>query len=177
MLLRLGRNEEAMRLLQQAARSFRRLSVLKEELEINRLLFESRLAANRGEALLASLTELAAMGLELDLFLEQALSRVCETLGFSGAALVVGDRAVHVRGHSDMVGALALARGAERTNTPTELNWPIGHDSVPTGRLYLVREAAGPVEGDPLVLDAVSALLLDRLRQSGLTPAPGTGQL
>jgi len=89
-LLEQGEREEGERELRSAARTFRRLGVIAESDEVNRLLFGLELDKDREGAMLSAVANLATLGLEPEKFISHSLLIIRKALGCDGAALLIG---------------------------------------------------------------------------------------
>jgi transcriptional regulator with GAF, ATPase, and Fis domain/tetratricopeptide (TPR) repeat protein len=88
-LIEQNEKEQAVEELKFASRIFRRLGLIAETDEANRLLFQLELNADREIALVAGIASLAITGSQPLKFIEQSLKMLCEALGYDGAALVI----------------------------------------------------------------------------------------
>jgi len=106
-MLEARRWEEARPLLQDAARTFRRLAVVAEADEANRLLYGLEMRTDRVAALLQGLLSITALGLVPEEFIERALSMLCDNLRFEQGAVLVGGRPVALRGRPKLPRSLS----------------------------------------------------------------------
>ncbi len=111
--------EEARTLLQDAAQTFRRLAVVAEAEEATRLLYRLDMRTDSTAALLQGLLSITALGLAPEQFIEQALSMLCENLQFEQGVVLVGGRAVALRGNPSLPG-LTGRKVLEPTTESTE---------------------------------------------------------
>lgn len=168
-LLAQDRKEEARTHLKAAARVFRKLSIVAEAGEINRLLFRQDVRADSDVALLQGMSGLALLGLEPALLLDQALRLLREALLFDGAAVLSGGRPVVIQGAPDLARARAMSPNQRDTSTPTALSWPVQTGGTELASIYLDR--AEPIEFDhsPMILDTIANLLAPAVRRTAET--------
>jgi DNA-binding NtrC family response regulator/Tfp pilus assembly protein PilF len=168
-LLAEGRKEEARTHLKAAARVFRKLSIVAEAGEINRLLFRQEMRADSDVALLQGISGLALLGLEPALLLDQALKLLREALLFDGAAVIFHGRPLIIQGVPDLARAQALSSKTGGVSTPTALSWPVRCAGTELASIYLDR--AEPIEFDhsPLIFDTIANLLAAAVRRTAET--------
>lgn len=171
-LLAEGEREAAVPRLRAAARTFRKLGVVADADEVNRLLFRVEMGDDRETALLSAVSNLAAMGLEPLAFLERAQDIVREALRFDSAVLLVNGQPVLHSGRPDMARAMQAGMCAAPVTTPDSLCWPVVAGGRALGTFFFERSA--PAESAPgqLVLDTVVNLLAAPLeRVASVVPA------
>jgi DNA-binding NtrC family response regulator/tetratricopeptide (TPR) repeat protein len=161
LLVEFGWSEQALPLLQVAARTFRRLSVVTEAEEANRLLYQLDMRTGRDAALAQRLDGLASLDLAPDHFVERALGILCDNLRFEQGAILVHGRPVAVRGQPDLSGL--PVRRALLSQTDRELLLPVRQDRRLLGIMWLERKGPLPVRIDPGQLDLVSRALAPHL--------------
>jgi transcriptional regulator with GAF, ATPase, and Fis domain/Tfp pilus assembly protein PilF len=164
-LLRRGRKDAAVRQLKAAARVFRKLSVVAETEEINRLLFSHEMGADTDMALLQGISGLATLGLEPPAFLDQGVKLMREALMFDSAAVMYGDRALLLQGSPDVERATALGKGRDFASSPTVLSWPVESGGQLVGRIYLQRAKPLDIEHNHLVLETAANLLVTSMQR------------
>jgi DNA-binding NtrC family response regulator/tetratricopeptide (TPR) repeat protein len=180
LLLESGRSEEALPLLQTAARTFHRLSTVTEAEEASRLLYQVEVRTDPTAALAQGLLSLHSMGLSPELLVERALALLCDNLRFEHGAILVNDHAVALRGSSD------LTRLPRRRSLPLQtdlaLFLPVRQGRHPLGFLWLsrVKPLAARVDSGLLVLVSrtlASSLAdlkkLEQIEVSRSAPIPG----
>ncbi len=160
-LIDLGRSEEALRLLQASARTFRRLSVVAEAEEANRLLYRLEALTNRDSALLQELLSIRALDLAPERIIERALDVLCESLRFEQGCVLVGDRPVAIRGQPD----LATLPGQRFSLSQTEdgLILPVSQERRQLGSIWLRRAAPLSTRVEAGLLELVSQMLAPSL--------------
>ncbi len=145
--------------LRAAARTFRKLGVVVEAQEVNRLLFQQAIGVDSDVALLEGISGLASLGLDPCEHLARAIDMLLEALRFENAAVIVQGRAALVRGNPNLEQALEQNPGEGLTATGRMLSWPVCCGGRRLGRIYLERTAPVTVEHSHLVLDTVANLL------------------
>ena len=171
-LLGCGERESAVALLRASARVFRRLAVVAEAEDVNRLLFQQDMGADRDMALLSGISGLAAIGLSPEAFVERSLELLREGLGFDSVVLVVPGRVLYQSGIPDIAAALRLRTGREVVSTPTTLGWAVGCGGASLGRVHMERASPLPVAHNHLVLETVANLISGAVQR--LTEVPCT---
>jgi DNA-binding NtrC family response regulator/tetratricopeptide (TPR) repeat protein len=157
LLLDLGRSEEALPLLQASARTFRRLSVVAEAEEANRLLYRLEALTNRDSALLQELLSIRALDLAPERFVERALALLCESLRFEQGAVLVGDRPVALRGQPDL--AELPGQRSSLSQTDVALIVPVSQDRCILGCVWLRRAVPLTTRVEAGLLELVSYML------------------
>ena len=170
-LLGCGERESAVALLRASARVFRRLAVVAEAEDVNRLLFQQDMGADRDMALLSGISGLAAIGLSPEAFVERSLELLREGLGFESVVLVVPERVLYQRGSPDIAAAHRLRTGREVVSTPTTLSWAVGCGGASLGRVHMERVSPSPAAHNHLVLETVANLISGAVQR--LTEVPG----
>jgi DNA-binding NtrC family response regulator/tetratricopeptide (TPR) repeat protein len=171
-LLAEGERESAVPRLRSAARTFRKLGVVADADEVNRLLFRIEVGDDRETALLSAVSALAAMGLEPLDFLGRAQDIVREALRFDSAVLLVNGQPVLHSGRPDMARAMEAGMCAAPVTTADSLCWPVASGGRALGTFFFERSA--PAESAPgqLILDTVVNLLAAPLeRVASVVPA------
>ncbi|MFO7675844.1 MAG: sigma 54-interacting transcriptional regulator [bacterium] len=125
-LIRGGEVVRARALLRQAAGTFRRLSVVAESEQANRLLFELDVPERGEHAVLAGLRGLERVGLEPAALISEALRLVCAGLGCAGGALVHDGRTVQTHGRVDSRAAGRAAADQQAGASTRALCLPLG---------------------------------------------------
>ncbi|MBN2464641.1 sigma 54-interacting transcriptional regulator [candidate division WOR-3 bacterium] len=166
-LLEQGDRDAAMYHLDFAVRSFRRLGIITEGQEANRLLFQDEMGGNRDMALLQGVSGLVSLGVEPQVLLERAVGLLLEALGFDRAVVVVRGQPVLTLGDADVKQAVALDHGHEFVDSKTVLSWPVRYAGRPLGRILLQRAAPAEGEHNHLVLDTVANLLAAQIQRLG----------
>ncbi len=157
LLLDLGRSEEALPLLQSSARTFRRLSVVAEAEEANRLLYRLEAQTNRDSALLQELLSIRALDLAPERFIERALGILCESLRFEQGTALVCDRPVALRGQLDL--AELPSQRSSLSQTDVDLILPVSLDRCLLGSVWLRRAVPLATHVEPGLLELVSHML------------------
>lgn len=93
-----GERRQALDVLNAAAVTFRRLSIVGESEQANRLIFRLEMPEVGTAALIGGLAGLARIGLEPRVFVERALTLLCEGSGFCSGAVVVNDTPLVLEG-------------------------------------------------------------------------------
>jgi transcriptional regulator with AAA-type ATPase domain/tetratricopeptide (TPR) repeat protein len=158
-LLTQGEHELALTHLRDASRTFRKLGVVGEGQEVNRLLFQQEMGANRDMALLQGVSGIVSLGVEPQVLLERAIGLLLEALKFDSAAVVGRGRPLLSLGDANVKNAIALGESPELVSTHSVLSWTVRHGGRPLGRIHLQRSAPVATEHDCLVLDTVANLL------------------
>jgi len=129
---------EALGLLNRAVNTFRRLSIVAESEEANRLIFQLEMPSGGAAALIGGLAGLARVGLEPLVFAERGLRLLCEGLGCSAGALVSGGHCLVKEGRPKTTKAVKLCRAGELVVGPDTMLFPVDSDGEPTA-VYLER--------------------------------------
>ena|GEM_PF-2822657 len=158
-LLTRGERESATMNLRASSRALRKLGVIAEWYEVNRLLLVQELQVDSDAALLQGISGLAALGFGPRALLERALGLLLETLRFDSAAIVAGGRPLLMLGSPNVASALAVGAGEQKVVADTVLSWPVYHNSSMLGRIYLERVVPVSSGRSYLVLDAIANLL------------------
>ena len=164
-LLTQGERGAAMTHLRASSRAFRKLGVIAEGHEVNRLLFEQEMQVDSDTALLQGISGLAALGVEPKVLLERAIGLLLEALRFDSAAVVARGRPVLTLGNPNLVQALAVGANQEMVATDLMLSWPVRCGGSSLGRIHL--ERAGPVTTghSHLVLETIANLLASPIQR------------
>ena len=163
LLFELQRSEEALPLLQTAARTFRRLSVVAEAEEAGRLLYRLEVRADRDAALLQGLFGITALGLAPELFMERALYLLCDNLKFEQGAVLLDGRPVALRGNPDL--AQVPGRRSPLSQTDLALFLPVRQDRRLLGFVWLGRNQPLATRVEPGLLELVSRALAPELQK------------
>jgi transcriptional regulator with GAF, ATPase, and Fis domain/Tfp pilus assembly protein PilF len=174
LLVEVGRPEEALPLLQTAARTFHRLSVVAEAEEAGQLLYRLEARTDRDDALLRGLISLSALGLTPERFIEHELSMLCDNLRFEQGAVLVDGHAVALRGQPDL--ARLPKRRTSLSQTDSALLLPIRQDRRLLGFLWLRRRLPLATRVGPELLEMVSRALAPPLAKLGELKAIETGR-
>ena len=161
LLFELQQSEESLPLLQTAARTFRRLSVVAEADEAGRLLYRLKVPADRDAALLQGLFGLTALDLAPELFVERALLLLCHNLKFERGAVLVDGRPVALKGNPDL--AQLPSHSSPLSQTDFALFLPVRHDRRLLGFVWLGRDQPVATRVDPGLLELVSRTLAPTL--------------
>jgi two-component system response regulator AtoC len=154
-----NRWQEAAPMLEAAARAFRRLSVVAESEEANRLLFLLEMRSDREAAVLDGLTGLAATGLDPVGFTERSLELLTNGLGFESAALLVDGRPLLMRGRPDPAALARAGRRTSLTSTATMLVLPVALGDKLLGTVVLERPRPDERRPSVALLEVVRRLL------------------
>jgi transcriptional regulator with AAA-type ATPase domain/tetratricopeptide (TPR) repeat protein len=162
-LLTQGEREVAMAHLKAASRAFRRLGIVADGHEVNRLLFQQEMGVDSDMALLQGISGLTSLGVEPQALLERAVGLLLEALRFDSAAVLARGRPVLVLGNPDVNPALALGASQEFIATDLTLSWPVRYGGNLLGRIHLERTVPVTTEHNHLVLDTVATLLATQI--------------
>ncbi|MBM3330670.1 tetratricopeptide repeat protein [candidate division WOR-3 bacterium] len=180
LLFELERTAEALPLLQNAARTFRRLAVVAEAEEAGRLLYRIEVRSDRDAALLQGLFGIAALGLVPELFMERALFLLCDNLRFEHGAVLLDGRPVALRGRPDQT-QIPDPR-TPLTQSDLALFLPVKKDRRLLGSLWLGRGQPLSERVDRGLLELVSRALapefqklleLKKVEAGGAPEVPG----
>ncbi|MBN2537496.1 sigma 54-interacting transcriptional regulator [candidate division WOR-3 bacterium] len=108
-----GERQAALRVLAAAAATFRRLSVVGESEQANRLIFRLEMPESGTAALIGGLAGLARIGLEPHILVERALKLLCEGARFCSGAVLAGGAVLAQEGRPAVERALKLLRRGE----------------------------------------------------------------
>jgi tetratricopeptide (TPR) repeat protein len=142
-----------------SARAFRKLGIVAEAHEVNRLLFREEMAVDGEAALLHAISGLASLGVEPRVLLERALGLLLEGFGFESAAVFVRGRPLLVVGHPKLARFLRLDADQELVATDSILSWPVRCGASPLGRICLERATPAATGQNHLVLETIANLL------------------
>ena len=171
-LVEAGDRERAVPLLQEAARAFRRLSVVYEAEEANKLLFRLEMHTDREAAMLAGLSGLLAIGLEPVSLFERALAVIAETYGFDAGAVLRDGRPLVMLGKPTLEAAARECAGDRVTSSARTVCAPVRVDGGGPGIIYLERRAAGPELPVHLIRRVADVLTAPMQRLVGLPLRP-----
>jgi DNA-binding NtrC family response regulator/tetratricopeptide (TPR) repeat protein len=177
-LFEVHRWEEARPLLQDAARAFRRLAVVAEAEEANRLLYRLEMRSDRNAALLQGLLSITALGLPPEQFIERGLRMLCDNMQFEQGAVLVGGRPVATLGHPDT--SIPPEPSALPSQTDLALLLPVKQEERVVGLVRLLRRLPLETRVDSEVLEVVSRTLapaLVKLGELGAVEADRTPQI
>jgi DNA-binding NtrC family response regulator len=177
-LARAERWEEARPLLQDAARTFRRLAVVAEADESNRLLYRLEMRSDRNAALLQGLLSITALGLPPEQFVEQVLSILCDNTRFEQGAILVDGSPVATMGNPDL--SIPAEPGPTPSQTDVALLLPVKQEEHMVGLVQLSRQEPLESRVDSEVLEVVSRTLapaLARLAELRAIEAASTSQI
>jgi DNA-binding NtrC family response regulator/tetratricopeptide (TPR) repeat protein len=176
-LFEVNRPDEALLKLQTAAETFRRLAVVSDAEEANRLIYRLEMDTDRRAALLEGLLSISALGLTPERFVEQALAMLCDNLQYEHGAVLVGGRPVALRGDP----VLPELTGREvPAQTDLGMTLPVKLEGGGIGIVWLRREEPLAVRTESEVLELVSRTLapaLARLEELGAIEAPSTSSI
>jgi two-component system, NtrC family, response regulator len=159
-LLEVNRSKEARPKLQAAAQTFRRLAVVAEAEEANRLLYRIEMRADRNAALVQGLLSIAALDLAPERFIERALTLLCDNMQFAHGAVVVKGRQVALRGNPNLP-VMTGREAAEQTDLALFL--PVRQEGREVGVVWLERQAPLAVRAELEELKLVSSTLAPAL--------------
>ena len=174
LLLELARSDEALPLLQTAARTFRRLSVVAEAEETDRLLYRLEMRTDRDAALLQGLLGTAALELAPESFIERALLLLCDNLKFEQGAILVNGRPVALKGRPDL--ARIPGRRTSPSQTDLALLLPVRQDRRLLGFVCFQRRLPLATRVEPRLLELVSRMLSPSLKKLGELKAIEAGR-
>ncbi len=164
-LMHVRRWEEARPLLQDAARTFRRLAVVAEADEANRLLYRIEMRTDRNAALLQGLLSIAALALAPEQFIEQVLQILCDNLRFDQGVVLVEGRPVATLGNPDV--SVPSEIPAAQSQTDLELLLTVRQAERAVGLIRLLRRLPIEARVDSEVLEVVSRTLAPALAKLG----------
>jgi len=164
-LVEARRWEEARQLLQDAARTFRRLAVVAEADEANRLLYRLEMRTDRNAALLQALLSITALGLAPEQFIEQVLAVLCDNMRFERGAVLVDGRPVATLGNADV--SIPPEIPATPSQTDLELLLAVRQVEHLVGLVRLQRRLPIEARADSEVLEVVSRTLAPALAKLG----------
>ena len=153
--------EEARPLLQDAARTFRRLAVVAEAEEANRLLYRLEMRTDRTAALLQGLLSVTALGLAPEQFIEQALQMLCDSMQFEQGAVLIDGRPVATLGNPDV--SIPPDPSPVQSQTDLELLLPVRQAEGVIGLIMLRRPLPLEARVSAEVLEVVSGTLAPAL--------------
>ncbi len=174
-LLGSGDREGARGLLSEASKKFRELAVVAESEEANRLLFQLEMPGGAEAALVSGVAGLAKIGLEPVSFFERALEIVCEGLGFSEGAVLLGDRPVVTRGNPDLDAAELARLKLQPASRRRAWAVPVADDGRQLGLLYLARAGDGGSAPAAGLLEELARVFSRSLRRLAELPARPAG--
>jgi DNA-binding NtrC family response regulator/tetratricopeptide (TPR) repeat protein len=160
-LLEVRRPDEAMPVLQDAARTFRRLAVVAEGEEVSRLLYRIETRTDRNAALLQALLGLTALGLPPEQFIEPVLQILCDGMRFEQGAVLVGGRPITTLGNPDA--SILAEPGLFQSQTDLALTLPVKQEDHDVGLVLLRRAAPLATRVDSEALELVSRTLAPAL--------------
>ena len=158
-LLGQGERASAVTQLKAASRVLRKLGIVAEGHEVNRLLFQQEIDVDRDMALLHAVSGLASLGVDPQALLERAIGLLLEALKFDRAAIIVRGRPILVAGNANLDQVIALGASQQFVVTGSMLSWPVHYGGSLLGRIYMERAAPATVEHNHLVLDTIATLL------------------
>jgi len=158
-LLGQGERASAVTQLRAASRVFRKLGIVVEGHEVNRLLFQQEMGVDSEMALLQGISGLASLGVDPQVLIERAVGLLLDALKFDRAAIVARARPVLVVGNPNLDQVLSLGASQQFVVTGSVLSWPVWYGGTLLGRIHLERAVPATVEHNHLVLDTVATLL------------------
>jgi DNA-binding NtrC family response regulator/tetratricopeptide (TPR) repeat protein len=158
-LMRAQSWEEARPFLQDAARTLRRLAVVAEADEANRLLYRLEMRSDRNAALLQGLLSVTALGLAPERFSEKVLAMLCDNMRFDRGAVMVDGKPVATLGNPN----LSTPPAPTPSQTDIELLLPVRQDERVVGLVLLRRSQPQETRVDSEVLEVVSRTLAPAL--------------
>ncbi|HTW92105.1 MAG TPA: sigma 54-interacting transcriptional regulator [bacterium] len=165
LLVELHRSEEALPLLQAAARTFRRLAVPAEAEEASRLLYRLEVEADRPTALVQGLMSIMSLDLAVDRLVDLALAMICDNLRFEQGAVLVNGRAVASKGNPDLTEL--PRRRASLFQSDLDLLLPVRQGRRLLGHVWLRRKRPLASRVEPRNLNLVSRTLAPLLAKLG----------
>ncbi len=165
-----GDHERAAPVLEAAARMFRRLAVVAEFEEANRLLFDIKVDTDRERALLEGLKGLVDVRLEPVTLFERVLPLVGRALGFDSGAVLVEDRPVAVFGRPNLPAAAAAGRERHEPEAGATLSIPVRVEDRFLGTIYLERREQIRVPTGHRTLEKVAGLLAEPMAHLARLP-------
>jgi DNA-binding NtrC family response regulator/tetratricopeptide (TPR) repeat protein len=156
---------EALPVLQAAARTFRRLAVVAEAEEVNRLLYRLEMRTDRSAALLQGLLGITALDVAPEQFIEQALAMLCDNLQFEQGGVFVEGRPVASLGHPDA--SIPLDSTSMPSQTDLALLLPVRQAERVIGLVRLLRTTPLQARVSAEVLEVVSGTLAPALVKLG----------
>jgi DNA-binding NtrC family response regulator/tetratricopeptide (TPR) repeat protein len=165
LLVELDRSEEALPLLQAAARTFRRLAVPAETEETNRLLYRLEVEGDRPTALVQGLMSILSLDLAADRLVDRALAMVCDNLRFGQGAVLVNGHVVAGKGNPDLTEL--PRRRTSVSQTDLTLFLPVKQGRRVLGHVWLKRKRPLASRVEPRNLDMVSRTLAPLLARLG----------
>ena len=165
LLVELDRSEEAVPLLQAAARTFRRLAVPAEAEEASQLLYRLEVEADRPTALVQGLMSIMSLDLAADRMVDLALAMVCDNLRFGQGAVLVNGQVVASKGNPDLTEL--PRRRTSVSQTDLALFLPIRQGRRLLGHVWLKRKRPLASRVEPRNLDLVSRTLAPLLARMG----------
>jgi transcriptional regulator with GAF, ATPase, and Fis domain len=169
--------------LKAASRAFRKLGIVAEGHEVNRLLFQQEVGVDSDMALLQGISGLTSLGVEPKALLERAIGLLLDALRFDSAAIIARGRPVLVLGNPNLAPALVVGASQELVATDLTLSWPVRYGGDLLGRIVLQRTTPTATEHSHLVLDTIANLLsapihrLSELSMSAVEERPGLAGL
>jgi transcriptional regulator with GAF, ATPase, and Fis domain/tetratricopeptide (TPR) repeat protein len=166
--------DRALVLLKQAAGTFRRLSVVAESEEANRLLFRLEMPQVGETALIAGVDGLIHLGLEPAAFFQRVLKFLCEGFACESGAIMREGTPVVVEGQPDSRIAAELAGCRETVSTGTAVYVPVSSGERTLAGVYL--ERSNPAEGaiGTGTLEHVAQMLVEPARRLAELPVGST---
>jgi len=162
-LVEQNEKEQAIEELKFASRVFRRLGLVAETDEVNRLLFQLELSADREIALVGGIANLAITGYEPLKFIEQALKMLIEALGYDGAALLIRNVP------KVSIGPVTIDRVNEEECSlvidAKKAVVPVCESGVPLGVIYLERIVPRELEVRSNVLETIASILVPAVKR------------
>jgi DNA-binding NtrC family response regulator/tetratricopeptide (TPR) repeat protein len=153
--------DEALPVLQAAARTFRRLSVVAEAEEATRLLYRLEMRTDRNAALLQALLSTTALDLAPDQFIEQALAMLCDNMQFEQGVVFVDGKPVATLGHPDA--SIPPEPSPTPSQTDLALLLPVKQAERMIGLVRLLRTTPLEARVSSAVLEVVSGTLAPAL--------------
>ncbi len=164
-LLEVNRPDESRPLLQTAVQTLRRLAVVAEAEEANRLLYRLEMRTDRVAALLQGLLSITALALAPEQFIVRALRMLCDSMRFEQGVVLVGGRPVATLGSPDV----SIPPEVPRTSSQTDLALllPVTEAERTIGFVRLLRTTPLDARVSPEVLEVVSGTLAHALTRLG----------
>ncbi len=166
--------DRALTLLKQAAATFRRLSVVAESEEANRLLFRLEMPQAGESALIAGVDGLMHLGLEPAAFFQRVLKFLCEGFACESGAIMREATAVVVEGQPDSRISAELAGCRETVSTGTAVYVPVSSGERTLAGVYLERSNTAEGAIGTGTLERVAEMLVEPARRLAELPVGST---
>ncbi len=155
-LLTQGEHEAAATHLKAASRTFRKLQIVAEWHEVNRLFLRPEMGVDTDMVLLQAISGLTSLGVEPQMLVERAIELLLEALRFDSAAVIARERPVLTLGNPRLETALGAGESQELVVTDLTLSWPVRRGGSLLGRIILERDVPAATGHNSLVLDTIA---------------------